>query len=278
MDGTSWGKLFAAFVALMTASGCATITSSDVQSLALTTHSDQGQPVEKVKCTARNDKGAWEAESPAFLQVRRSAEDLIVECRKEGHQNGFLRAVSRAAGSMFGNIIIGGGIGALIDHSRGTGYNYPDNLPVRMGQSVVVDRRHETPQQTPDPGKPAAPAASVSPADAAAAGKKLAGNELINLFSTSLKFRMTEPADLHALEFRSGYVYAEFSNATRSGTHRVSNSNEVCLSMSVPRNAHDAGSSPMAVFLQDCFTVSLVSARKYRFTSRDGSFSMIGEI
>ncbi len=44
---------------------------------------------------------------------------------------------------MFGNIIFGGGIGAIIDHSKGTGYNYPDALPVEMGRSKIVDRAQE---------------------------------------------------------------------------------------------------------------------------------------
>ncbi len=39
-----------------------------------------------------------------------------------------------------GYIIIGGGGGAIIDHSKGTGYAYPDVLPVTMGKSKVVDR------------------------------------------------------------------------------------------------------------------------------------------
>lgn len=57
--------------------------------------------------------------------------------------DGMLRAISRAAGSMFGNILFGGGIGALIDHNKGAGYNYPDELPVQMGASVTVDRKDE---------------------------------------------------------------------------------------------------------------------------------------
>jgi len=36
---------------------------------------------------------------------------------------------------------IGGSVGAIIDHNKGTGYNYPDQLPVEMGKSVVVDRK-----------------------------------------------------------------------------------------------------------------------------------------
>ena len=45
---------------------------------------------------------------------------------------------------MFGNIIFGGGIGAIIDHSKGTGYNYPNTLPVKMGSSVIVDRKDKS--------------------------------------------------------------------------------------------------------------------------------------
>lgn len=128
-------------------SGCATITSSEMQPISITTHTDTGQIVEKASCSLRNDKGTWQAESPGFVSVRRSAEDLLVECKKANLPDGFVRAISRAAGGMFGNIIFGGGIGAIIDHTKGTGYNYPDILPVKMGQSVVVDRREE--QQAP---------------------------------------------------------------------------------------------------------------------------------
>jgi hypothetical protein len=132
---------------MLLSGGCATITSSENQQVSLTIHTVDGQIVEKTKCTLKNDKGDWQADAPGFVSVRRSAEDLIVECKKDGQPDGFLRAISRAAGGMFGNIIFGGGIGAIIDHSKGTGYNYPDTLPIKMGKSVVVDRHDE--QQAP---------------------------------------------------------------------------------------------------------------------------------
>ena len=124
-------------------SGCATITTSEMQSVSVTAHTDAGQPVEKAHCTLRNDKGVWQIDSPGFVSIQRSAEDLLVECKKENLPDGFVRAISRVAGAMFGNIIFGGGIGAIIDHAKGTGYNYPDALPVKMGQSVIVDKRDE---------------------------------------------------------------------------------------------------------------------------------------
>lgn len=124
-------------------SGCASITGSEMQSLSITTTGKDGQVVDKAECVLDNDKGHWTGSTPNFVNVRRSAEDLTVICKKEGFADGVLKAVSRAAGSMFGNIVFGGGVGALIDHNKGTGYNYPDQLPVKMGDSVVVDRRDQ---------------------------------------------------------------------------------------------------------------------------------------
>ena len=155
----SFASLFIAVFSLL-AGGCATITSSETQQLALTARSESGIALEGVRCTLKNDKGVWEATAPALVDVRRSAEDLNVECRKPEEKEGILKAISRAAGGMFGNIIFGGGIGALIDHNRGTGYNYPDALPVEMGKAVVVDRK--------DQNSAGAQAAAPDPARASA--------------------------------------------------------------------------------------------------------------
>lgn len=130
----------AGILAVLVLPGCASITSSDSQSLTLSVYDEKKEQIKDADCSLKNDRGTWKAKAPAVVEVRRSAEDLMVECQKEGAPNGFLRAISRAAGGMFGNIIFGGGIGAIIDHSRGTGYNYPDDLPVVLGKTITVDR------------------------------------------------------------------------------------------------------------------------------------------
>ena len=134
-------------ISLVFFSGCASITGSSDQSLSLTAADKYGIAVEEAKCTLKNDKGGWDVKSPSFVNVRRSAGDLSVVCKKDGFPNGLLKAISRAGGGMFGNIILGGGIGAVIDHSSGKGYNYPDELPVVMGESIVVDRRDTNKRQ-----------------------------------------------------------------------------------------------------------------------------------
>jgi len=120
---------------------CASITGSNTQPVSLSSKDSEGNSVEGAKCTLVNDKGAWEAKTPQFVNISRSAEDLSVDCKKNGYPNGLLKAISRAGGDMWGNILLGGGIGAIIDHNKGTGYGYPDQLVVIMGKTVVVDKK-----------------------------------------------------------------------------------------------------------------------------------------
>lgn len=140
MRGFNLALLFAVAV---TAPGCASITSDKTQPLAVTTQTSDGKLVEKAKCSLKNDKGNWQIETPGTIAVHRSAEDILVECKKEGLPDGIARGISRAAGGMWGNIVFGGGVGAIIDHSNGTGYNYPNDLLVTMGASVTFDQANE---------------------------------------------------------------------------------------------------------------------------------------
>lgn len=92
------------FVLLVVAlgSGCATSTSTETQMVTVSTKASDDQPIDKAKCTLKNDMGTWQMVSPGNVAVRRSAEDLLVECKKDGNPDGFLRAVSMAAGDMRG--------------------------------------------------------------------------------------------------------------------------------------------------------------------------------
>mgnify|MGYP001331201146 CR=1 FL=1 len=59
-------------------------------------------------------------------------------------------AISRASAGMFGNLVFGGGIGAIIDHNRGTAYNYPEWVQVIFGKVLIFDRSaHKAGEPTP---------------------------------------------------------------------------------------------------------------------------------
>lgn len=122
--------------------GCATITKDSNQPVKIETYSKNNQVVTGVKCVAKNERGEWMATTPGTVSVHRSGENLQVNCEKEGEQSGFATVISRANGGMFGNILFGGGIGAIIDHNKGTAYSYPDWIRVIMGDNLVFDRKN----------------------------------------------------------------------------------------------------------------------------------------
>ena len=63
---------------------------------------------------------------------------------------------------MFGNIILGGGVGAIVDHVKGTAYTYPNWIQLVFGKTLVFDRTDEN-EGTPMAGKePSTVAANVN--------------------------------------------------------------------------------------------------------------------
>lgn len=123
-------------------SGCASITKDSNQPVQVETYSRNNQLVSGAKCIAKNERGEWSTTTTGTLSVHRSGQNLIVTCDKEGEQTGHATVISRANGGMFGNILFGGGIGAIIDHNKGTAYSYPDWIRIIMGDNLVYDRKN----------------------------------------------------------------------------------------------------------------------------------------
>ena len=117
--------------------GCASIVSGQNQSVSVTTK-NQGTDVAGAKCSLVNDKGTWYATSPGSVTVRRSFNDLAVNCALDGMDPGIAMVKSSTKGMAFGNILFGGVIGAGVDMSTGAAYDYPDIILVDMGQTNTL--------------------------------------------------------------------------------------------------------------------------------------------
>jgi hypothetical protein len=102
-----------------------------------------GTVVAGAECNISNDYGSVPAKSGATAQVRRSSKDLDITCKDPSNPDAVGRAISRANAGMAGNIIFGGGIGAIIDHNKGTAYTYPTWVQLVFGQTLVFDRSAE---------------------------------------------------------------------------------------------------------------------------------------
>lgn len=112
--------------------GCATVSGSPNQTVSILTKNQKGEDVSEAKCQLNNDKGRWYLTTPGSTMVQRSNEDMRIVCEKAGHDTGRKNIVSEVKGAMYGNIILGGGVGAIIDHANGSAYEYPAIVHIDM--------------------------------------------------------------------------------------------------------------------------------------------------
>jgi hypothetical protein len=172
---------YAALAATLALTGCASVMNETVHPMRLETKASSGELVAGADCKLTNDYGSVSGKSGDTVQVRRSSKDLDITCVHPGNPNATARAISRANSGMWGNIIIGGGIGAIIDHNKGTAYTYPTWVQLVFGKSLVFDRSAEkeglptlgieTGATATASAAPAAPTVASAPEAAASAAK-----------------------------------------------------------------------------------------------------------
>jgi hypothetical protein len=132
-------KLFSILLFACFLTGCASITGTTNQSVSVQTRSQTGSEVTGANCEMSNNKGKWYVTTPGSVSIQRSNDDLQTVCRKDNLEPGHASVVSATKGSMFGNIIFGGGIGAIIDHNNGSAYEYPNFIQVVMGSFSRIE-------------------------------------------------------------------------------------------------------------------------------------------
>lgn len=117
--------------------GCASVTGSKLQPVSVQTILDNKE-VAGATCTLTNDAGKWFVTTPGSVTVQKSTGDLAVDCKKDaaaGQEN----VVSKANNAAWGNILLGGPIGYVVDRNTGAGFDYPATVVVvmrRIGEAL----------------------------------------------------------------------------------------------------------------------------------------------
>ena len=106
---------------LMLVSGCSTLTGEGTaQNISVETiERASGDRIIDARCDLSNDEGAWTVLTPGSVMIHRSNKPLSVKCQKTGYIQDYSSVDSKTKANMWGNILIGGGIGAIIDHNNG---------------------------------------------------------------------------------------------------------------------------------------------------------------
>ena len=108
------------FAALLILSGCATMTNEAHVPINLS-FSDNSAG----ECSLQNKRESYNTKIPASILVRRSDDPLSYDCTTKDRRKAEGKINSKIGQSMAGNIILGGGIGAIIDANNDMHRNYP---------------------------------------------------------------------------------------------------------------------------------------------------------
>lgn len=106
---------------------CASIFSDKSQSVSIDTGDVKG-----ATCELFNGKGRYVLNSPGTIVIGQSCDDLNYICRKKGYNEIKGIIAFNHKGSTAGNLIIGGGIGYLVDVGTGAACKYPESISLPM--------------------------------------------------------------------------------------------------------------------------------------------------
>ena len=123
---------FGAVSALLLSAACATVVEGTTQTVTVATDPSGAS------CELTNDGKLVGAvnPTPGSLVLDRSNDDLDIECAKQGYLPGNMVMSSKFTGTTFGNIILGGGIGILVDAASGANNRYPESVRMILTPEV----------------------------------------------------------------------------------------------------------------------------------------------
>ena len=122
-------KILSLLASCILLTSCASTMSGSSQNITVTSN------VQGATCKLTNDKGSWTITTPGSAVITSSRVNLALNCAKEGYVNGVASLPSKHKDSAtWGNVILGGGIGYIIDRKSGAAFIYPQQVTVDLAK------------------------------------------------------------------------------------------------------------------------------------------------
>ena len=123
-------RKFILLAALVGLTGCSSIVNESHLPINLSFSDNSGG-----ECALRNKRESYQTQIPASVLVRRSDDPLVYDCTTSDGRKANGSINSKVGQSMAGNIIFGGGVGAIIDANNDMHREYPESqLSLSNGQ------------------------------------------------------------------------------------------------------------------------------------------------
>jgi len=114
--------------------GCATIISGTTQNVTVDTMNAKGARCQGTQSLAEDEDPiihVW-LSTPNSIVVKKHSSAINIVCKKKGFKDLKKKIDSKTSLGTIGNILLGGGIGILIDSATGANYEYPKTLKLPM--------------------------------------------------------------------------------------------------------------------------------------------------
>jgi len=126
--GASMKNRIVIIVAIASLTGCASIIDGTSQEIMVNTNpaaADCALEREGIVIARINP-------TPAATTIKKTKHDITIRCNKSGYEEAVYLNNSGAAGSTFGNIILGGGIGWAVDSAAGADNKYDSPVNITL--------------------------------------------------------------------------------------------------------------------------------------------------
>ena len=109
-------------------SGCATLLDEGTQEVNVRLFCAEKQLL--ATCSLKNDKGRWLVSTPGKVTITNDNSLLEISCKGQYVPSFSVTALPMPTMSMFGNVLLGGVLGAAVDVYNNTGLKYPENIDI----------------------------------------------------------------------------------------------------------------------------------------------------
>jgi hypothetical protein len=125
-------RVVLALLAALVLPACSTITEGPSQGMLVTTD----PPGARCEVKQRGEVIATIEQTPGTVVVHKSPFDITIDCTRPGHFPGAAVVDSRMDNMTYGNLLIGGAVGLIVDASTGAWNQYPRTVRIRMMPQV----------------------------------------------------------------------------------------------------------------------------------------------
>jgi hypothetical protein len=126
--------------------GCASIMMGSYQDILIETKC--GEKLVRSECSVTNEKGDWFVRVPGTVNIHKGFDELEITCKSDEFELHKVSIKSNSTLPLLGNVVIGGGVGVIVDLETKAGFEYPTRITFKVNSCKSLGSSNLTPVLT----------------------------------------------------------------------------------------------------------------------------------